>query len=81
MSYSEDIEENSVPKRKRKCKRTPLLMEYLSKKKKPNWPKVKAKEKEGVTGAEFQKQFELFSNNEKQLDMKPQAKLKQGKRK
>ena len=33
-------------------------------------PKVKAKEKEGVTGGEFQKQFELFCNNEKQLDMK-----------
>ena len=29
-------------------------MEYLSKKKKPNLPKVKAKEKEGVTGGDFQ---------------------------
>ena len=57
LSFSEEIEENSIPTRKQKHKRTHLLTEYLSKKKKANNTKVKDKDREGVTGGEFQKQF------------------------
>ena len=67
LSYSEDIEENSVPKRKRKHKRTALLMEYLSKKKKPNLPKVKAKEIEGVTGGDFQNSLNYLATMKNSL--------------
>ena len=45
LSCCEDIEENSVPKRKGKCKRTALLTEYLSKKK--NCQMLKQKRKKG----------------------------------
>ena len=45
LSSSEDTEENSVPKRKRKCKRTPLLMEYLGKKKNQICQKLKQNRK------------------------------------
>ena len=72
---------NCVGTRKRKCKRTQLLMEYLSKKKKANVQKVKLENNEDGRGIDFQKYFELSSNNHNQLAMKPKAQVKGGKRK